>query len=638
MTTEDYRRKLTAILSADVKGYSRLMGVNEAETVRTITAYRKVYAKLVNEHHGRVVDSPGDNILAEFPSVVDAMQCAVEIQKVLKHKNAQLPVERRMEFRMGINLGDVIEDEGRLYGDGVNITARIEGLADPGGICISGTVYEHIKRKLPYGTAYLGEHSVKNIAEPVPVYRILMEQGAEPKIEKEKGGRLRRWRRPLLAVVALTLLGAGILWVWNVVANDSQSVMDLFTGQTQPTAGSPDRSSVAVLPFENMSGDSDQEYFSDGITEDIITDLSKISALFVIARNSTFVYKGQAVDIQDVGKVLGVAYVLEGSVRKEGDRVRITAQLLDAKTGGHVWAERYDRDLEDVFAVQDEVVEKIVAALALTLTENEQAHLAQGATDDLEAYDFAKRGWWYYHHLTPESNDQARQLFEMAIERDPAYVDAYAGLGFTHYEEWAQQWSQDPQTLERAFDLATEAINLDYSRAAAHALLSHVYVRRGEFDQAIVEQERAIALAPNDANTYKDLAETLIFAGRPEDAIEYIEKAMILNPHYPATYPFTLGFAYTGLGFKNGSAEQYEKAIEALIEAISLNPNSTGSYLALAFVYNETEREEEARKMVAQAMDINPQLSLAAIRESVPFNEPTAKEAFLDALRDAGLN
>jgi adenylate cyclase len=414
--------------------------------------------------------------------------------------------------------------------------------------------------------------------------------------------------------------------------------MDFFTGQPLATADSPGKSSVAVLPFENMSGDPEQEYFSDGITEDIITDLSKISALFIIARNSTFVYKGQAVDIQEVGKDLGVAYVLEGSVRKEGDRVRITAQLIDAATGGHVWAERYDRDLEDVFAVQDEVVDKIVSALALTLTEDEQAHLAQAATDNLEAYDFAKRGWWYYHQLTRKSNDEARQLFEMAIERDPDYADAYAGLGFTHYEEWAQQWSQDPQTLDRAHELATAAINLDGSRAAAHTLLSHVYVRRGEFDRAIVEQERAIALDPNDANTYKDLAETLIFAGRPEDAIEHIEKAMSLDPHYPVTYPFTLGFAYTGLGFKNGSSEQYEKAITALKEAISLNPNFTGSYLALAFVYNETGREQEARNQVAQALNINPQLSLAAIRESVPFNEPAAKEAFLDALRDAGLN
>ena len=637
MALEDYRRKLTAILSADVKGYSRLMGDDETATVRTITAYREIMTSLIHGRQGRVVDSPGDNILAEFSSVVDAVQCAIEIQKHLKTKNTDLPENRRMEFRIGINLGDVIAEENRIYGDGVNIAARLESLAEPGGICISGTVFEHTKNKISLETEYLGEQKVKNIADPVSVYRVLLVSEAEPNTRSERQERPRRWQWALLIVIIISVVAALVFWILMPAVSPFSQVAEVAVEQS-PSINLADKPSIAILPFENMSGDPEQEYFSDGLTEDLITDLSKISALFVIARNSTFVYKGQAVDIQEIGEELGVAYILEGSVRKANETVRITAQLINATTGGHVWAERYDRNLEDVFAVQDEVVEKIVAALALTLTEDEQAYLAQDATGNLEAYDFAKRGWWYYHQLTRESNDRARQLFEMALERDPAYADAYAGLGLTHYEEWAQQWSQDPQTLERAFDLATEAINLDDSRAAAHTLLSHVYVRRGEFDQAIVEQERAIALDPNNANTYKDLAETLIFAGRPEDAIEHIEKAMILNPHYPATYPFTLGFAYTGLGFKYGSPEQYEKAIATLKEAISLNPNFTGSYLALAFVYNETGLEQEARNQVAQALDINPQLSLAAIRESVPFNEPAAKEAFLDALRDAGLN
>jgi len=637
MATEDYRRKLTAIFSADVKGYSRLMGEDELATIRTLTSYRQIMTALIEEHHGRVVDSPGDNILAEFPSVVDAVLCAVEIQKVLKNKNAQLPEERRMDFRIGINLGDVVEEEGRIYGDGVNIAARLEALAEPGGICVSGTVYEHIKNKVSLGEEYLGEHKVKNIAEPVPVYRILTEPGAKSGARSQRRIGRRRWSWLLLGLMTILILGAAAILLWKSDFDSSQSPAEVGSEQAQST-DLPDKLSIAVLPFENMSADPEQEYFSDGITEDIITDLSKISALFVIARNSTFVYKGQAVNIQDVGEELGAAYVLEGSVRKVDESVRITAQLIDATTGGHLWAERYDRDLEDIFAVQDEVVEKIVTALALTLTEDEQEHLAQDTTGNLEAYDYSKRGWWYYHQLTRESNDQARQMFEAATERDPLFADAYAGLGFTYYEEWAQQWSQDPQNLDRAYDLATEAIKLNDSQGSAFTLLSHVYLRRGEFERAIETQERAIALEPNNANNYRDLAEALIFAARPEEGIAYIQKAMSLNPHYPVTYPFTLGFAYAGIGFKNESPEQYDKAILAIEEAISLNPNFTSSYLILAFLYNETGREQEATNQVALALDINPQLSLAAIRESVPFKEPAVIEAFLDALGDAGMN
>jgi adenylate cyclase len=636
MVTEDYRRKLTAILSADVKDYSRLMGANETATIRTLTACRQVMTSLITDYHGRVVDSPGDNLLAEFPSVVDAVQCAIEIQKALEAKNTRLPEDRRMDFRIGINLGDVIEEEGRIYGDGVNIAARLEGLAEPGGICVSGTVHEHIRNKVSLESEYLGEQLVKNIVEPVPVYRILLEPGAKPSAVEAKRFRFGRWLWVLVAAMAILGLVTGTLWFWKSDSSPLPPPADVVSEQT-PAIDLPDKPSIAVLPFVNMSADPEQEYFSDGITEDLITDLSKISALFVIARNSTFVYKGQAVNIQDVGADLGVTYVLEGSVRKADERIRITAQMIDVSTGGHLWAERYDRNLEDVFAVQDEVVEKIVAALAVTLTEDEQEHLVQGATYNLEAYDLSKRGWWYYHQLTRETNDQARRLFEMAIERDPRYADAYAGLGFTYYEEWAQQWSQDPQTLDKADDLATEAINLNDAQVAAHTLLSHVYLRRGEFERAILEQERAIILDPNDADNYRDLAEALIFTGRPEDALVYMEKAMSLNPHYPVTYPFTLGFAYTLLGFNDESPAHYKNAIAAEKEAISLNPNFTGSYLILAFIYHETGQKQEARSHVTQALAINPQLSLTSIRDSVPIKDPAVLEAFLDTLRDSGL-
>ena len=629
MSMESFKRKLTAILSADVKDYSRLMGEDEAATVRTITAYREVMTTLIQDHRGRVVDSPGDNILAEFASVVNAVQCAVEIQRVLKARNAQLPQNRRMAFRIGINLGDVIEEEGRIYGDGVNIAARIEGLAEPGGICISGTVYEHIQNKLALRNEYLGEHAVKNIAEPVRVYRVSLGPEAPAEVGKQKRGRLGRWQWVVLVVVATLVLGAGATAIWYYALRPSPP--SETASERTPAHELNDRPSIAVLPFDNMSGDPEQEYFSDGITEDLITDLAKISGLFVIARNSVFVYKGEGVNIQEVGQELGVEYIVEGSVRKANGKVRITAQLIETTTGGHLWAERYDRDLEDVFALQDEVVEKIVTALAVTLTEDEQERLAHDETGNMEAYDYAQRGWWYHHQFTVETNVQARLMFERAIELDPAYADAYAGLGFTYYEEWAQYWSQDPRSLERAHELAQNAIALNDSHAGAHTLLSHVYLWRKQHDLAIVEQERAVALDPSRADHHRDLAEVQIFAGRLEEAVESVETAIRLNPHYPVHYPFTLGLAYA-------MQQQYEKAIAALKEALTLNPFFLGSHLVLAFTYSETGQDEAARYHLEEALKTSPQLSLEGLKERLPFKDEAVLRRVLDTLGELGLN
>src|SRR5437867_3609131 len=388
-------RKLAAILSADVKGYSRLMGEDEVATIRTLTAYQEAMTTFIQQHRGRVVDASGDNLLAEFASVVDAVQCAVEIQRELKTKNADLPASQRMEFRIGINVGDVIVEGERIYGDGVNIAARLEGLAAAGGICISGIVYDQVETKLALGYEYLGEQTVKNIAKPVQVYRVQMEVGA-----------------------------------------------------STPTA--PDKPFIAVLPFVNMSGDPEQEYFSDGITEDLITDLSKLSGLFVISRNSVFLYKGKAVKPEQVSQELGVRYVLEGSIRKAGKRVRITAQLVDATTGYHVWADRYDRDLQDIFALQDDVTRKIVAALEVKLTEGEQARLGRPLTNNIEAYDYYLRGLDCHPSATEEANARARQLFAKAVELDPHFAAAYACLGWAYFDQWSLGWSQDLQTLEQA--------------------------------------------------------------------------------------------------------------------------------------------------------------------------------------------
>jgi adenylate cyclase len=384
MTQEGFKRKLTAILSADVAGYSRLMADDEAATVKTLATYREVMASLIKQHRGRVVDSPGDNVLAEFPSVVDAVQCAVAVQKEFQSRNAALPENRRMEFRIGINLGDVIEEEDRIYGDGVNIAARLESLADPGGICVSKTAFDHIETKLPLGYEYLGEQELKNIPKPVGVYKVVMEPRVTvaDRIEKKKA--LPIWRRKAIlsgGVALIVLIIAAVIWnfYFRLPPIEPASVERMAFPL-------PEKPSIAVLPFVNMSGDPGQEYFSDGLSEEIITALSKTSQMFVIARNSTFSYKGKQVKVQQVAEELGVRYVLEGSVRKSEDRLRITAQLIDAITGRHLWAERYDRDLKDIFALQDEITLKILNALRLKLTDGVYASVTEKGTNNLEAY------------------------------------------------------------------------------------------------------------------------------------------------------------------------------------------------------------------------------------------------------------
>ncbi len=593
MESRELERKLAAIMSADVKGYSRLMGEDEVATIRMLTTYREVMATLIRQHRGRVVDSPGDNLLAEFASVVDAVQCAVEIQQELRRRNVDLPAARRMEFRIGVNLGDVVVEGEKIYGDGVNIAARLEGLADGGGICISGVVYDQVENKLPFlnlGYDYLGEQTVKNIARPVPAYRV--------QIDKEAGGETPR-----------------------------RDVSPTRSPEHRQTLVLPDKPSVAVLPFANLSGDPEQEYFSDGITEDLITDLSKLSGLFVISRNSTFLYKGKAIKPDQVNQELGVRYLLEGSVRKSGNRVRISAQLIDTTTGYHLWAERYDRELQDIFAVQDEVTQKIVAALQVKLTEGEQQRRRRPPTTNLDAYEHFLRGLEYYWRRTREANTQARQMFERAIELDPNFATAYAWLSRTCVVDWMFQWNDDPQILERALALAQRATALDDSSLRAYQTRAYVFLLRKQFDQAIVEAERAVALDPNDADAYNTLAEVLSCTGRPQEAIGLVEKAMRLDPRYPASYLFALGQAYYLTG-------QYEAAISAFKRLLTRNPDHLHGHFLLAITYNELGRTEEARTELSACGDLPPTYFLEQVKDRIPYQDPTIIERWVNILRE----
>jgi adenylate cyclase len=643
-TQRAFPRKLAAIFSTDVAGYSRLMGDDEEATIRTLTAYRELISSLIQQHRGRVVDAPGDNLLAEFASVVDAVRSAVEIQQALKGKNAELPEQRRMQFRIGINLGDVIVEGERLYGDGVNIAARLESLAIPGGICISGTVYDQVKNKAALGYEYLGEREVKNIAEPVRVYRIAAEVPSPPveqasslhaaRMAAPPEGRAGNARRKgiIVAAVSLLLITGAIVAIRALFLPIPNPQSPAPSTQAAPAAlPLPDKPSLIVLPFVNMSKDPDQEYFSDGLTETLTGALSKISSLFVIARNSAFTYKGKAVKVQDVSKEMGVRYVLEGSVQRADQRVRITVQLIEATTGYHLWSEQYDRPLKDIFALQDEIVQRIVTTLKLQLTLQEQGYSARKRTNNPEAYDYFLRGMEFYWRSTQEAHVQAQHLFEKAIELDPQYAEAYVQLGWIAFMEWALQWSSDSQTLERAHALGQKAVTLDGSLPTAHILLSFVYRWRDrQHERAIAESERAIALDPNNAEGYFGLGFALGFAGRTAEAISTLEKAMRLNPQYPANYIVALGFAYQMAG-------QYVEGIAVYKRALTRNPDILFVHANLAIIYSELNREEEARAEVAEIQRLSPGYSLEGYKQRWPIKDPTILERYVAALRKAGL-
>jgi adenylate cyclase len=635
-------RKLTAILCADVFGYSRLMGEDEEATLRTLSSHRKLIDSLIGQHHGRFVNSAGDSVLAEFASVVNAVQCAVEIQTTLKTENATSPPERRMEFRIGVNLGDVMVDGEQIYGDGVNVAARLESLAEPGGICVSGTVREHLGNRLALSYEDLGAQSVKNIAKPVRVFRVLMEAGGAATPTAQIQGVARKYvRRGIFSVAGLAIIAATVVLVQHLSLRPPAPSASIRSVQT-PALTLPDKPSIAVLPFTNMSGDREQEYFSDGVTDDLITTLSRLPDLFVIARTSTFTYKGKAAKVQDISRELGVKYILEGSVRKEANQVRITAQLVDATTGDHLWAEHYDRPLKDIFSLQDEIVRRIVTTLKLQL--HLDMHLRYMATfaqhtDNAEAYDYFLRGSEYaatpHMHGTfsaEGTTSKAKEMFEKAIELDPAYADAYGGLGYTYFWSWYSQYSgDDPEFLDRAIVLEQKAIALDDAHAYfAHANLCRFYPLKRQYDEAVAECQRVIELAPGYAYSYFSLAETSNRSGKPKEAIGFVQKAERLDPRNRGLYELDLGVAYILMG-------RYVEAIPIFKAYFVSYPHIMWAHVWQAVAYAELGRWEEARAEAPEIMRISPGFTLKAERERMSLRDQALEERYINDLRKAGL-
>jgi TolB-like protein/class 3 adenylate cyclase/rhodanese-related sulfurtransferase len=658
------KRKLAVILAADAEGYTRLMREAEEPTLQTLTEYREIIDGLIARHDGRIFGTAGDSVVAEFGSAVEAVRCALSIQEELAVRNAELSDDRKLRFRIGINVGDVMAKGDDLFGDGVNVAARLEGLAEPGGICVSASVFEQVKHKLSLSFEDIGSQAVKNVAEPVLAFRIVPGSVSVTEATKPapKPRVAARWRIPALAAVGVVVVAVGGVALWQTVFRPALPPQVTASEKT-PAPVLPDKPSLAVLPFTNMSDDVKQEYFSDGITQDIITDLSKISGLFAVARNSTFVYNGKPVKVSGVAKELGVRYVLEGSVRKAGERVRINAQLIDSVTGGHLWAERYDGTLADIFALQDKVTEKIVAALAVKLTAAERALQARGETGNPEAHDAFLRGWAHYRRNTPEDFAKAIPYFKEAIGLDPNYSRAHAALATVYWDVREKGLTSRASDWVRSLGLThTEAWRRAnrYLKEAmkdpvplAHQVASRMLSFHGRHDEAIAQAGRAIALAVNDPVGYEAMAIALIYAGRAEEGASDIAKAMRLDPHYPPEYLYWRGLARFGM-------QRYEVAAESLTRAAQANPDDDRALLLLAAAYGHLGRGQKAgaaigklEERLTQLRERRPQprgkdfeLGVDALLmgsytlkdvDLWPFKERADRERLREGLRKAGL-
>jgi adenylate cyclase len=580
------QRRLAAILAADVAGYSRLMGVDEEGTLAALKELRRDLADpKIKEHRGRIVKTTGDGLLVEFASVVDAVRCAVEVQREMASRNAGVPEDTRIQFRMGINLGDIIKDGRDIYGDGVNVAARLEALAEPGGICVNRVVRDQVRDKLDFGFEDAGEQRVKNIARPLRVYHVRPGQRADEEMSA-----------------------------------------------AQPPLALPDKPSLAVLPFTNMSGDPEQEFVSDGIAEDVITALSHYPSLFVIARNSTFTYKGRAVDVKQVGRELGVRYVLEGSMRKAGNRIRVTAQLIEAETGNHVWAERYDRDLADIFAMQDEITHALTTALTPAIADAELRRAIRKPPESLDAWAAYQRGLWHLSKANSEDDTIAQNFFRQAIDLDSTFAPAYSALALAQLQAAAiYQKLGLAEAQSSAESLARRAVSLDGADAEARSCLGWALQARGELDGALVEIERALAMSPNLAVAHWQRGATLIFWGQPMKGLDALETCIRLDPRDPFMSVRLLHIA-CGLYF----AREYEGVIEAAKRLIRSYPDFPMIYRWPAAALGQLGRTAEAKEWLEKAISYAPAAFKMYVHNRVPWFRPEDHAHLVEGLRKAG--
>jgi len=579
-------RRLAAILAGDVAGYSRLMGADEEGTLQQLKTHRKeLIDPKILEHRGRIVKTTGDGILVEFVSVVDAVRCAVDIQRGMAERNANIPAEKRIELRIGINVGDIISDADDIYGDGVNVAARLQALAEPGGIYVSRVVHDQVRDKLNFGFEDLGEQTVKNISRPVGIHRIRIDG-----IGREK--------------------------------NVSDALGTVTTS---------DRPALAVLPFVNLSGDPEQEYFADGISEDIITALSKLRWFFVIARNSSFTYKGKAVDVKRAARELGVRYILEGSVRKGGNHVRITAQLIDASTGNHIWADRHDGELTDIFALQDEITKKVVAAIEPRLLEAEGLRSQSRPSEELGAWDMVIRANSIFWRLTRAETEQAIEMLQQAVARYPEYAPAHSLLAFILLISGYIGARSSEAQLKQASMLAARAAELDDSDPWAHLALGFAAFMGRQTPSAAAEFHRALSLNPNFAAAHGYLGWALAFDGQTSLASAHLEEAMRLSPHDPQNAIFN-----TGLAIVHYFAGDYPRAVESSRKALQQRSAFTAGYRIHVASLAQAGQIDEAREALARLKDMHPDLSIAWIEQNVPYT-PAVMAKFVEGMRKAGL-
>jgi adenylate cyclase len=633
MEPKGFHRKLTAILSADVAGYSRLMQDDEGKTVTTLESYKQAFFDLIKQHRGRVVDSPGDNLLAEFGSVVDAVQCAVAVQKEFDLRNAQLPENRRMWFRIGVNLGDVIEEGNRIYGDGVNIAARLEALAQPGGICISKTAFDHIESKLPFGYEFLGEQTVKNIAKPVGAYRVVL----EPRVTKKRASVFKPLgtgrRMTAIGLAAALVVVAGVaLWQYLRLATLPPALSLERADPKQMALPLPELPSIAVLPFVNLSEDPKQQLLCDGITDNIIGALSKVPRLFVIARNSTFTYKGKVVKAKQVSEELGVRYVLEGSIQRSSDRVRILVQLVDALKGAQLMAERYDAQASELFDLQDDITLKVLTAVQIKLTGTSPTGMKSfKGTHGLDCMLKLQEGFGYLNRNNLTETRKAHQIAEETIDMCPEIPNSYRLLAavYTNYY-WFDASKPPGESIEKAKELLQKTLSMDDSYALAHGNLSILYLQQRDYDKAISEGERAVNLDQGSPFTVFMYAKALLYSGRPKEAIPLLEKAIRLNPLAPSPFYNDLGLAFRLTGRLEEAAALYQKSLQRA-------PNDFWMHAALTGVYIEMGREEEARAAAAEVMRINPKFSLEWYGKRALLKDRSIVNANIDSLRKAGL-